>query len=138
MGELGGTGKQPPVAARTLFLFWCHQTQAGRPLAPPAVCPVEVGCHHRRWNGAAGRMPWAYRLSLFLSQRWTLLAFIIAQGSSFSLSQCPIGWDGPRKVKALPPVPESRLRGERAMAYSGPQSIQERTTPKQEPGDLCS
>ena len=34
--------------------------------------------------------------------------------SSLSLSQCPIDWDGPRKVKPLPPVQKSRLRGERA------------------------
>lgn len=84
-----GTGKQLPVAARTLFLFWCHHTQTGRPLAPPAMCPMEAGCHHKPWNGTAGRMPWAHRLSLLFSQRWALLAFIIAQDHLLASHSAP-------------------------------------------------
>lgn len=41
MGELGGTGKQPPVAARTLFLFWCHQDPGRR--TPGPTCCVSNG-----------------------------------------------------------------------------------------------
>lgn len=72
-----------------LFLFWCHHTQTGRPLAPPAMCPMEAGCHHKPWNGAAGRMPRAHRLSLLFSQRWALLAFIIAQDHLLASHSAP-------------------------------------------------
>lgn len=121
-----GQGKQLPVAAGTLPFLRCHHTQTGRPLAPPAMCPVEAGCHHKPWNGAAGRMPQAHRLSLLFFPEVGTPGLHHRPRSSLSLSQCPIDWDGRRKSKTSAPCRKSRLRGEGTRAYSGPQSIQGR------------
>lgn len=108
-----GTGKQLPVAARTLpFLVPSHPDRK----TPGPTCYVSNGS---RLPSQA--MEWSSRQDATGPQAQPFVFPEVGTPglhhrprSSLSLSQCPTDWDGPRKVKPLPPVRKSRLRGERA------------------------